>query len=280
MNFKCSMDRFNVATYTMGALDRNAYEFGITYGLPVFDAYNYIPDGVEMTAVFYGSANFRQLTKTKSFIVLQILRMGVSVIFCDVDIGWTHSPWTSLAGYVSRTHTLTIQSNAPMVELGNGITHAITPNGQNVTHEPPLGFRRLNSGLYVAPTSPAMIRAFKRITNRTLRSRLSEQPSFYDELCTRVTDNECRDADVTVRTLDRRTFRHGAVFVNDASFEVAYHPNWMVGVDAKMHALRTRSMWHVHGMSTSSNLCAGHHRWRLITNTGPPPERARTDAHS
>lgn len=256
MNFKCTMDRFNVKTYTMGALDRNAYEFGVKYGLPVFDGYNLISKNVNTSAADYGSTNFRQLTKTKSYIVLQILRMGVSVIFCDVDIGWASSPWLSLVGYVSRTRTLTIQSNAPMVQLEDGVTYATTSNGANVTDEPPLGKRRLNSGLYIAPTSPNMIRAFKRITTRAIRFKLSEQPAFYDELCTRVSNDECHDEDVTVRLLDRRAFRHEAVFVNDTSSQVAYHPNWRVGGDAKRNALRTRSMWH----ADSSNLCTGRHR--------------------
>lgn len=247
LNFKCTMDRHRVDTYTMAALDVGAYEYGVLHGLPVFDAYTNLAQREETGAARYGTKEFKSITKSKSAVVLMVLKMNISVIFSDVDIGWVTSPILVLAPYTAHRHTLHIQSNAPMVRRKDGSTTARAPNGNDVQDEPPLGYRRLNSGLYVAPASAAMIRAFTRIVHRASISTLSEQPAFYDELCPYgERAGECHGADVSVRSLDRLMYRHGAVIVGDnESTFVAFHPNWRSGEDSKRTALEDWNMWHV-----------------------------------
>ena len=77
-----------------------------------------------------------------------------------------------------------------------------------------------------------------------MASGLSEQPSFYDELCTDAEEDRCYDKDIAVQALDRSQFRHGAV-INDKDHvpEMAFHPNWMVGIDMKLDTLRRKGMY-------------------------------------
>ena len=246
INFKCTMDAFNIMSYTLGALDKLAYTHGITYGLPVFDAYN-AGHRSEPVEVKYTQQQFRKLTKFKSSIVLQVLKTKRSVIFCDIDIGWYASP-SVLQRYLRFHHTLHIQSNAPFVNLRNRSETAYTHVGTQVQHEPPLGIRRLNSGLYVAPYSNAMIDAFEKILRRTRTSKLSEQPSFYDELCqydVSSWNGTCTYGTLSVHTLDRRLFRHGAVIYESNSTGYAFHPNWMIGIKSKILALKQSGLWRV-----------------------------------
>lgn len=248
MNFKCTMDTFNVSEYMMGSFDDMAYNKGILYGLPVFDvrrSYRFTQE--MMNEASYGTNSFKRLTKVKSAIVLQILRTNTSVLFCDVDIGWRASPVHALRHLLQLKRTLSIQSNAPLVHLVNKSITGYAPNGAFVQTEAPAGYRRLNSGLYVAPSSPAMIRAFTRIVRHASMSSMTEQPSFYDVLCsTHSEDDSCHDTDITVRTLDRLTFRHGAVLVDNETLPlISYHPNWIVGERSKRWLLSVHSMWRV-----------------------------------
>jgi hypothetical protein len=45
------------------------------------------------------------------------------------------------------------------------------------------GFRRINSGMYVAPTSALMRMAFEEIVSDAANRAFSEQPYFYSVLC-------------------------------------------------------------------------------------------------
>lgn len=247
INVHCAMDRLGVRHLTMGALDRMAYAVGVSYGLPVFDAYSHLSvHGTAAEEVLYGTRAFRSLTKAKSALVLAVLRLGVSVVFTDVDVGWTVDPLKALTFSLAARDVLHIQSNAPYVDGG---TERTAPNGAVVAHEgDPLGVERLNSGLYVAPHSPRMEEAFVHIVRRALASPLSEQPAFFHALCSHernATAGTCTGGVVDVRTLDRLEFRHGAVFAPVDKPATAYHANWRQGSEAKRAALTERGMWWV-----------------------------------
>lgn len=81
-------------------------------GLPIF----YYQSDVAVDAsrdLAYGSKEFRKVTKLKSQVVLEILRMGYDVIWTDTDIAWFQNPLPLLA---SMESDFVVQSNAPSTE--------------------------------------------------------------------------------------------------------------------------------------------------------------------
>ena len=167
MNFVCNLRRLGIYDHLLiAAFDEETYRFGFRMGLPVFfyDSQTQsqsIDTGAREAA--YGSEGFKSLTKLKSQIVLQILRMGYDVIWSDTDIVWYRNPLPLLAEMPSD---LVVQSNAPWPDEPSA-------NG-------PL---RINSGFYRVRSTPATLAAFEAIVGHARSSSMSEQPSFYIVLC-------------------------------------------------------------------------------------------------
>lgn len=161
------------------------------------------------------------MTKVKSRIVLEILRLGYNVLLSDVDIYWFGNPMPLL--YSLGLATLGAQSDEYnetgkmfgshfLMFLPIFFSSQLTP-----TSEPRVNFnlhdkkflanvhvaqtstckyiycclftgpinlpRRLNSGFYFARSDNATIIAMEMIVKHAASSGLSEQPSFYDVLC-------------------------------------------------------------------------------------------------
>ena len=149
---------------------------------------------------------------------MRILRLGVSVIWTDVDIYWKVHPLSDMLATIRtdqdrRTRSIgkptepadiVIQSNAPPAEWADN------------------GLLRINSGFYYVAAGPRSVRAFVAIVEHAGRSELSEQPSFYAVLCGEKgehVDGEraCENPRVPARTLmlSRRVYPNGAMNISE-----------------------------------------------------------------
>ncbi len=263
MNFVCNLRRLGIYDQLLvAAFDEETYRFGFRMGLPVFfyesDANHQREANVREAA--YGSDGFKSLTKLKSQIVLQILRMGYEVVWTDTDIVWYRNPLPLMAAMSSD---LVVQSNAPWPDepAANG----------------PL---RINSGFYRVRSTPLTIAAFEAIVNHARSSSMTEQPSFYIVLCggkdgvNTKGDSACiyhadsaavavgadggdageptAAAELEVQFLNRLHFPNGAV---GQLWEVAanmtvtnpevviLHDNWIRGLQAKVRRLVEQRLW-------------------------------------
>lgn len=72
-------------------IDLDRYAYGFKMGLPVFLYRSNVLFNMN-TDMAYGSQAFRKVTKLKSQVVLQILRMGYDVTWTDTDIAWFQNP--------------------------------------------------------------------------------------------------------------------------------------------------------------------------------------------
>jgi hypothetical protein len=286
-NFQCNMARVGANSYwVVAALDVEIYEWGIDQDLPIFlaDTGSYNNDDTNKknaaaattttttttaaSANEFGSQGFRTVTKLKSATVLQVLELGYSVVWSDLDIAWFDDPLTTLQGYLDKGE-LAIQSNAPFVETG-GMTQP-HPTVDKVQSDHPAGYRRLNSGLYAAPNTPVVRQAFRDIVAHARTSDKSEQPSFDEILChsngSRRYKSRCfytreNGQSLIVRLLNRFQFPNGAVLVSTANrnvfelgpeFEVhtgvalvAAHNNWIRGVESKLQRHQAAGWWYAH----------------------------------
>ena len=211
-------------------------------GLPIFRV---MLDSSATSDAAYGSDAFKKLTKLKSKLVLQVLEAGYSVVWSDVDITWFVHPFEALSEYMIPNGGIAIQSNAPYV--ANDKYPAVPATGNPVETDTAAGYRRLNSGLYVAPNNNYVVAAFDAITKHAARSHTTEQPSFDAVLCEnapsqrhstycryiREVPTEGTNADgmssavhteiMKVTMLDRMTFPNGAILVgpkNENVYEI------------------------------------------------------------
>ncbi len=175
--------------------------------------------------------------------VLRVLRLGLGVLWTDVDIYWRVDPLPAiLAAIESHRSERRLQSKKKDVaqlasprsalQSSSGLTTVVaSPNGDCdsvdiaiQSNAPPgearaNGYRRLNSGFYLAAAGQRTVRAFEAIVAHAASTRLSEQPSFYAVLCgedSRYADaggSACDNQDLPARSLvlSREMFPNGAM---------------------------------------------------------------------
>lgn len=249
MNFVCNMRRLGIYdSLVIAAFDEEAYRFGFRMGLPVFYYQSQLGDARQLEAA-YGSEGFKSLTKLKSQIALEILRLGYDVVWTDSDIVWFQNPLPLLAAMPSD---LVVQSNAPW------------PDEQAAN-----GPLRINSGFYRARATPVTIAAFDAIVAHARASHMSEQPSFYIVLCggkegvnvrggSQCVFRPSSDVDgvagkeLVVEFLPRLQYPNGAVGqLWEAAADlprtnpdvVILHNNWIRGLPAKARRLVEQGVW-------------------------------------
>lgn len=227
-NWVCNMRHLGITNFVIAALDADLYKFAFTRGLPTYME-NTIFEGLNSSIISdasYGTDSFKQLTKMKSRVVVRILKLGVNVVWTDCDIIWFKNPLQDMWAY---NVDLAIQTNAP-------------------DNEPMNGRRRINSGFYLALANAPTIKAFDDIIAFAAKSRMTEQPCFYDTMCgkegqNREGDTRCHYNGMTVELLDRHVYPNG---ITDGIWDsppgtiptrfpnlFILHNNWVKGADGK-----------------------------------------------
>ncbi|KAH9318555.1 hypothetical protein KI387_020324 [Taxus chinensis] len=248
MSWVCRLRRLKISNFLIFAIDHQIYQFSVLQGLPVvMDAHAM---NVSFNDCHFGTKCFQRVTKVKSRIVLQILRLGYHVIFSDVDVYWFKNPLPYLKSF------------------GPGVLAA---QSDEYNETEPLNLpRRLNSGFYFAHPDHATIVAFDKIVKHAAVSDMSEQPSFYDTLCGeggvyRVGDYLCiePETNLTVHFLDRNKFPNGAFHdlwekdnVDDSCKTqgcIILHNNWISGRKRKLERQVSSGLW---DYDVSSRMCS------------------------
>ena len=284
MNFKCGLERVGaIDNFVIAAMDTKMYEWGVRRGLPIYLAASaeQRPDSGAAEEGGYGSEHFRYVTKLKSQAVLEVLNAGYSVVWSDVDITWFYHPFDALAGFMKKDGGIAIQSNAPYVQNKAKIAIPHKTVAAVEKSDDPASPRRLNSGLYVAPSNPLVQAAFQEILDHAAKSKHSEQPSFDEILCSRHPSSRSYSScsyrptlkvrksmgnmtqdPLHVELLDRASFPNGAVLVggnNDNVYKLgqekfsettgvelfAAHNNWISGETAKQERQEAAGWWFI-----------------------------------
>ncbi|PAN18716.1 hypothetical protein PAHAL_3G220300 [Panicum hallii] len=248
MNWACRLRHLRVTNFIVCALDHETYEFSVLQGLPVLrDPLS--PKNVSFDDCHFGTKCFQQVTKVKSRIVLEILKLGYNVLLSDVDVYWFDNPMPFL--YSLGPATFGAQSDE-YNETG------------------PINLpRRLNSGFYFARSDNATITAMQMIVKHASDSGLSEQPSFYDVMCgkngtNRISDDKCLEpnTNLTVVFLNRDLFPNGAYKGLWEKHDVQstckklgcfiIHNNWINGRKKKLRRQMSTGLW---DYDPTSRLC-------------------------
>lgn len=238
MNWVCRLRKLQVISFLIGAVDTQLYEFGLSQGLPVV----MIGPGMDLSFndCHFGTSCFKKVTKMKSRMVLQVLKLGYRVLFSDVDVYWFKNPVEYLISFGPRT--IVAQSDQW------NVTEAL--------NKP----RRLNSGFYFVWPDASSIAAFEMIVKHASISNMSEQPSFYDVLCGesgryRLGNAQCLEPETNVMThfLDRELFPNGAFNdlwekrnVSEACMLqgcFVLHNNWVSGRQRKFARQIASGLW-------------------------------------
>ncbi|KAK4402736.1 Beta-arabinofuranosyltransferase RAY1 [Sesamum angolense] len=196
MSWVCRLRHLQVLNFLVCALDDEIYDFSVLQGLPVIKC-AYPPTNISFDNCHFGTECFQKVTKVKSRMVLQILKLGYNVLLSDVDVYCFKNPLAYLSSFgpavlaaQSDEYNVTVPINLP---------------------------RRLNSGFYYAHSDSITIAALEKVVKHAAKSNLSEQPSFYDTLCGeggsyRLGDDKCLEpeTDLVVHFLNRDLFPNGA----------------------------------------------------------------------
>lgn len=239
MSWVCRLHVLNVSNFVVCALDDETYDFSILQGLPVFRD-KLAPRNISYDDCHFGTNCFQRVTKVKSRVVLEILKLGYNLLMSDVDVYWFKNPLPLLSTF------------GPAVFLAQSDEYKITG---------PINLpRRLNSGFYYAHSDNSTIAALKKVVKHASLSNLSEQPSFYDTLCglngsNRLGNDMCHEPEtnLTVRFLDRNLFPNGAYQDLWDSNNVSstcmkkgcfiLHNNWISGRQKKLQRQVSSGLW-------------------------------------
>lgn len=227
MNWACNLRHLNVTNFVIAAFDREVYEFAYTRGLPTYLETEVLRGhNASLVDAAYGTDSFKTLTKLKSRVVLRFLALGYNTVWSDADIIWFRNPLEDLWGY---NVDLVIQTNAPDNEEANAN-------------------RRINSGFYLAKSNSKVIKTFEAVIKFASKSRMSEQPCFYDVICgkegeRRIGSNQCTYEGMSLQLLDPKFYPNGisrgiwdvpAGQIPDLFPELMIlHNNWVKGTSAK-----------------------------------------------
>uniref|UniRef100_A0A803L0S4 Nucleotide-diphospho-sugar transferase domain-containing protein n=1 Tax=Chenopodium quinoa TaxID=63459 RepID=A0A803L0S4_CHEQI len=253
MNWVCRLRHLMINNLLVCALDDETYEFSIQQGIPVFRD-SLAPRNISFNDCHFGTKCFQKVTKTKSRLVLQVLKLGYNVILSDVDVYWFKNPIPLL------------QTFGPAVFVAQSDEYKVSV---------PINLpRRLNSGFYFVRSDDPTIAAMEKVVMHAMTSDLSEQPSFYDTLCgldgaNRVGDNRCWEprTNLTVQFLDRNLFPNGAYqgLWEERNVRAAcvkkgcyvLHNNWISGRTKKLKRQVHSGLW---DYDISSRMCL--HSWQ------------------
>lgn len=278
LNFMCNLDRLEIKEHlVLAAFDEKVFAWGTQHNLPIFLVRNMVDrnqtenrgarwNTTELEGGKFDSPGFKSATKAKTVATLNVLEAGYSVVWSDLDIVWFENPFQALSSCMSDRNSICIQSDMPL--------HSLDPS------------KNLNSGMYVAPSSPLVKAAFRDIVQHQARSTESQQKSFNKVLCERPSmrlRDACiyrpsakeqeilleSDASVTahilpVKTLDRIQYANGAPvqgagekdvfqlgtenFSNATSSKVVMaHNNYIVGIDKKKERQVSAGWWFIDG---------------------------------
>ncbi|PIA26373.1 hypothetical protein AQUCO_09400019v1 [Aquilegia coerulea] len=252
LSWVCRLRQLQISNFVICALDDEVYQFSVLQGLPVFkDAF--APSDISFNDCHFGTKCFQRVTKVKSRIVLQILKMGYNILLSDVDVYWFYNP-------------------LPLVgSFGPGVFVA---QSDEYNETGPINMpRRLNSGFYFAHSDKITIAAMEKVVLHASVSDLSEQPSFYDVMCgeggaNRLGDDKCLEPEtnLTVHFLDRNLFPNGAYQglwekenVKEACNMkgcIILHNNWISGRKKKLERQLSSGLFEY---DVSTRMCL--HRW-------------------
>eukprot|EP01135_Chromosphaera_perkinsii_P002154 Nk52_evm88s217 gene=Nk52_evmTU88s217 len=237
-NMICMMRGLGMYNYVVAAFDSDLHKTCKEANVPVFNAI--LPDDVRKLANDgkYGGDAFKKITKIKSIQVLMLLQMGYDVFWTDVDIWYFKNPIPYLKAYAKK-HDIVIQSNAPPAEKERN------------------GYLRINSGFYLVKSNPRTIAAFQAIVEHAAKSEKTEQPSFYEVLCTghTVGSDTCinKELGVSVYFLPRTKFANGLFYWTEKNsrevksnlpeMPVIVHNNWIEGSGNKIERMKESGMW-------------------------------------
>ncbi|CAN4123314.1 unnamed protein product [Withania somnifera] len=239
MSWVCRLRHLQISNFLVCALDDDIYDFSVSQGLPVFKYAN-LETKISFDNCHFGTECFQKVTKVKSRMVLQILKLGYNVLMSDVDIYWFKNPLPLLSSF------------GPAVLVAQSDEHKLTG---------PINLpRRLNSGFYYAHSDAMTIAALEKVVKHAANSNLSEQPSFYDTLCgeggyNRIDDTRCLEpqTNLTVQFLDRDLFPNGAYKdlwqernVKEACLTKGcfiIHNNWISGRRKKIERQVPSGLW-------------------------------------
>ncbi|XP_059290663.1 beta-arabinofuranosyltransferase RAY1 [Lycium ferocissimum] len=253
MSWVCRLNHLQISNFLVCALDDDIYDFSIFQGLAVYKYAN-LETNISFDNCHFGTECFQKVTKVKSRMVLQILKLGYNVLMSDVDIYWFKNPLPLLSSF------------GPAVLVAQSDEYKLTG---------PINLpRRLNSGFYYAYSDAMTIAALEKVVKHAANSNLSEQPSFYDTLCgeggyNRIDDSRCLEpqTNLTVQFLDRDLFPNGAYKdlwqernVKEACLVKGcfiIHNNWISGRRKKLERQVPSGLWE-YDMSTSMCLQTWH----------------------
>ncbi|KAK8965681.1 hypothetical protein KSP40_PGU015334 [Platanthera guangdongensis] len=239
MSWVCRLRYLAVSNFIVCALDTETYQFALLMGLPVFMD-PHAPSNISFNDCHFGTDCFQRVTKVKSRLVLQILKLGYNVLLSDVDVYWFINPLVYLHSF------------GPAI---------LVSQSDEYNETGPINLpRRLNSGFYFSRSDPATIAAMEMVVEHASVSPLSEQPSFYDVLCgeggvNRVDDNHCVEphTNLTIHFLDRNLFPNGAYKGLWGKLNVAssckelgciiLHNNWISGRKRKLERQVNSGLW-------------------------------------
>ncbi|KAK6930961.1 PADRE domain [Dillenia turbinata] len=239
MSWVCGLKRLMVRNFLVCALDDNIYKFSVLQGLPVFRD-PLAPSNISFDDCHFGTMCFQRVTKVKSRLVLQILKLGYNVLLSDVDVFWFKNPLPLLQSF----------GPAVLVAQSDEFNETVPIN---LPH-------RLNSGFYFACSDGSTIAAMEKVVKHATTSNRSEQPSFYNTLCgegglNRVGNDRCfePETNLSVHFLNRDLFPNGAYLGLWESKDIkaacrkrgcyVLHNNWISGRKKKLARQVLSGLW-------------------------------------
>ena len=231
MSWVCNLKKLGIfKNVLIAAFDEQAYVQLYMLGMPVFMPGKRLNTS-SADAFTYGAEDYKAVTKLKTAVVVELLKIGRDVVWCDPDIV-VFKPFVPIL--TASPHEFLLQNNNPTSLI-------------------PVKKMKTNSGFYLVRSVPWVIKALSSVIHHASRSKNSEQMSWDAVLCkhSSISQKTCtytRASEAhTIYFLPREKFATGnetdAVTMdlrnghppNDL---VVWHNNWITGYENKVKRIK------------------------------------------
>ena len=240
MNFyETSIIKFGLKNYLFVASDKQACDVLITRGA---NCYVYMINKHAKETTIYRSYNFNQKMNIRTYMILDALRLGFSVLHTDVDIVFAKDPLKDILPVDNATHMAVLWD----------------------MHVYNAGF------LYIKSTN-LTIAIYTNMKHKALTTKLDDQ-SALNKAITEVTrqtpglKNPVKRLSMEKYQCGRKYFENGGRYFTGKPCHqcIVIHNNWIVTKEAKRYRFQETGLWTYDDEGYYSNITA-----RYITYTNP-----------
>ncbi len=228
LNWITNLYKLGFNKFVLFCFDQELYEFlnkkGYQNNLALVPS-NWIDFNISKSSSSWATKDYNQITQAKPQIWYQLLKLKCNIFFSDTDVAWLNKNIVDHLKYIYEYSTADLLFSMDQGHRNN----------------------YYNTGLFMAKSTSYSINLFLDLINEQRKSpENSIDQIVFGNMLKKTKFNDSR-----IIGLDPILFASGKVFLQEKlnkKFNLTpytFHANYLVGLDAKINALKANNFWYL-----------------------------------